>query len=171
MSSKGCCSVLSQANTLCLMTSDITCKGSTWWKLFGPFTAFHVWWEMLASRSGNQARNSIHFDTPWGDPVMITWLQQKRMLCISNLSGLKHEAALCCTCYSPRQEEVLNSKYRWCVISSRWNLNTRVVQLHTQVDHEVGTILSNYSSICPSALCYFHVGKRSISEAPATHFC
>lgn len=26
MSSKGCCSVPSQANTLCLMTSDIMCK-------------------------------------------------------------------------------------------------------------------------------------------------
>lgn len=37
MSSKGCCSVPSQANTLCLMASDITCKWNTWWKLFGPF--------------------------------------------------------------------------------------------------------------------------------------
>lgn len=34
---------------------------------------------------------------PLGDPVMVTRLQQKLMLCISNMSGLKHEAALSCS--------------------------------------------------------------------------
>lgn len=68
--------------------------------------------------------------------------------------------------YSSRQREVLNSKYRWCVTASRLNFSTIVLYLHTQVDHKAGTILSNYTSISPSAFCYFHSDKRSVSGAP-----
>lgn len=131
----------------------------------------------LVTKQGIQAGYSVHFDTPWGDSLTFRWSSYGNTIAtkidVVRLKSVRLEARGCSQLlhyYSPRQGEVLNSKYGWCVISSRLNFNTIVLQLHTQVDHKVGTILSKSSSICPSALCYFHVGKRSISGAPAIHF-
>lgn len=99
--------------------------------------AFRVWWEILASRFSNPARYNIHLDTPWGNSLTFRWSSYNntvgRKIEVAQLKSVRLEAqgySQLLHYYSPRQGEVLNSKYGWCVISPQLNLNTMVLHLY-----------------------------------------
>lgn len=92
---------------------------------------------MLASRFSNPARYNIHFDTPWGDSLTFRWSSYDNTIGtkieVAQLKSVRLETQGCSQLlhyYSPRQGEVFNSKFGWCVVTPQLNFSTMVLQLY-----------------------------------------